>query len=140
MTLQNTDLGVVAGRGGRVGDLLAVTLSGLCLVHCLALPLVASLLPLAGASMQTGAQAEWVHWLFALIAAPLSAWTLTRPHPQGLPRLAIGLAGVGAGLLFAGAAGFPSHELETPITVTGGLLLASAHILNARRRVHRHPH
>ncbi len=136
MTLQNTDLGAVDGRGGRVGDLLAVTLSGLCLVHCLALPLVASLLPLAG----VWAQAEWVHWLFALIAAPLSAWTLTRPHPQGLPRLAIGLAGVGAGLLFAGAAGFPSHELETPITVAGGLLLASAHILNARRRVHRHPH
>lgn len=136
MTLQNTDLGVAAGRGGRVGDLLAVTLSGLCLVHCLALPLVASLLPLAGA----WAQAEWVHWLFALIAAPLSAWTLTRPHPLGLPRLAIGLAGVGAGLLFAGAAGFPSHALETPITVAGGLLLASAHILNARRRVHRHPH
>ena len=121
-------------RTGRVGDLLAISLSSLCLVHCLALPVLASLLPLAGA----WAQADWVHWVFAFVAAPLSAWTLTRPHPHGLPRGAIALATLGATLLFSGAAEFPTHDLETPITVTGGLLLATAHLINFRRRLHRH--
>lgn len=118
----------------RAGDALALSLSSLCLLHCLALPLVASLLPLAGA----WAEAAWVHWAFAFVAAPLSAYTLTRPHPRGLPVGALLLAAVGASLLFAGAAEFPRHELETPITVTGGLLLAAAHVLNWRRRTHGH--
>lgn len=111
-----------------LGDGMAIGLSGLCLIHCLALPLVASLLPLAGA----WAEAEWVHWLFAAVAAPVSLWTLARPVDRS-PMILI-VAGLGLALLFLGAAGWPSHEAETPLTVTGGLLLAAAHGLNWRRR------
>lgn len=106
----------------RTGDLVAIGLSGLCMAHCLALPLAAALLPMAGA----WAEAEWVHWAFALIAAPISAWSLTR-RPRAVPIL---LGGLGLGLLFAGAAEFPSHDAETLVTVTGSLLLALAHGLN----------
>lgn len=115
-------------RAASIGDGFALGLSSLCLAHCLALPLVASLLPLAGA----WAEAEWVHWLFAALAAPLSFWALlrtSRPSPALL-----GLAVLGLSLLVAGAAGFPSHEAETPVSVAGSLALASAHILNWRRR------
>lgn len=106
----------------RTGDLVAIGLSGLCMAHCLALPLAAALLPVAGA----WAEAEWVHWAFALTALPISAWSLTRR-----PRLApIALGTLGLGLLFAGAAEFPSHDTETMVTVTGSLLLAVAHGLN----------
>lgn len=123
-----------ATRQSRLADIAGLGLSSLCLVHCLALPLAASLLPLAGA----WAEAAWVHWAFAFVAVPLSAYAFTRPHPRGLSTGSILLATAGATLLFAGAAEFPSHALETPITVGGGLLLASAHLLNWRRRSHRH--
>lgn len=111
-----------------VGDGFAIGLSGLCLIHCLALPVAASLLPVAGA----WAEAEWVHWLFALVAIPVSLWTLARPADRSWPILAVALAGLA--LLVAGALEYPSHELETPVTVAGGLVLALAHVMNWRRR------
>ena len=112
----------------RLGDLAAIGLSGLCMAHCLALPLAAALLPVAG----SWAEAEWVHWAFALTAAPISLWTLTR-RPRVLP-LVLGVLGLG--LLFCGAAEFPSHDLETPVTVVGSLLLVAAHVANWLRRPH----
>lgn len=112
----------------RVGDFVAISLSGLCMAHCLALPLAAALLPITG----VWAEAEWVHWAFALTAAPISLWTLTR-RPRVAPLM---LAVAGLCLLFSGAAGFPSHALETPITVTGSLFLVAAHVANWRRRPH----
>ncbi len=112
----------------RTGDLVAIGLSGLCMIHCLALPLAAALLPMAGA----WAEAEWVHWAFALTAAPISLWSLTR-RPRRVP---IGLGLTGLGLLFAGAAEFPSHEAETVVTVAGSLVLVVAHVLNRAIKPH----
>ena len=63
----------------RAGDAMGVSLSGLCMIHCLALPLLVSLFPLAGA----WAEAPWVHWLFAILAGPLAAYVLTRPDAAG---------------------------------------------------------
>lgn len=115
-------------RAATFGDTVAIGLSGLCLAHCLALPIFASLLPIAGA----WAEAVWVHWLFVGIAAPVSLGTFLLPKKQA-PRL-IGLATLGLVLLVAGAAEFPTHESETMLSVMGGLLLAAAHLLNWRRR------
>lgn len=112
----------------------AIALSSLCLLHCLALPLLAAALPLMG----VWAEAEWVHIVFVAIAAPTTGFALWRAHrKQPLPAVAIVSATAGLLLLLAGAAGWPSHEAETPMTVTGSLLLASTHIWNAWRR-HRH--
>ena len=114
---------------GRIGDVAAISFSGLCLAHCLAFPLVAGLLPLAG----VGAEAPWVHWAFALTAAPISLWTLACRRAT-IPFI-LGLLGIA--LLFSGAAEFPSHETETAITVAGAVVLSVAHILNWRRRPHK---
>jgi hypothetical protein len=112
----------------------ALALSSLCLLHCLALPLLAAALPLFGA----WAQAEWVHLLFVAIALPLTGYALWRAdRHHRLPVMAWTAAGLGLGLLLAGALELPSHAWETPLTVTGSLLLAATHIWNARRR-HRH--
>lgn len=112
----------------------ALALSSLCLLHCLALPLLAAALPLFGA----WAQAEWVHLLFVAIALPLTGYALWRADRRHrLPVMAWTAAGLGLGLLLAGAVELPSHAWETPLTVTGSLLLAATHIWNARRR-HRH--
>lgn len=110
------------------GDSVAIGLSGLCLAHCLALPVLVSLLPVAGA----WAEAAWVHWSFVLVAAPVSLWTFLHPKQRAWPL--IGLAGAGLASLVAGAAEFPTHELETPLSVVGGVMLAGAHLLNWRRR------
>ncbi|PZT29611.1 hypothetical protein A7X93_14910 [Stenotrophomonas maltophilia] len=112
----------------------ALALSSLCLLHCLALPLLAATLPLFGA----WAQAEWVHLLFVAIALPLTGYALWRADRRHrLPVMAWTAAGLGLGLLLAGALELPSHAWETPLTVTGSLLLAATHVWNARRR-HRH--
>ena len=105
----------MTARAQTWGDFAAIGLSFLCMIHCLALPVAASLLPLFGAF----AEAPWVHWAFAATAAPIAAWTLTRPDAHGRRE-------------------WPSHELETPVTVSGGLMLAVAHLLNWRCRPHDH--
>lgn len=125
---------MAAHAPARTGDAVAIGLSGLCLAHCLVLPLAASVLPLLGA----WAEAEWVHWAFVGLAAPVSFWTLMRAaRTHGLGTTTLSLAILGLALLIAGAAGYPDHDQETAVTVTGGLTLAAAHLLNWRRQSHR---
>lgn len=117
------------------GDVAAIGLSVLCMVHCLALPLLAASLPFLGLF----ADAPWAHWAFAGITAPIAAWCLSRPFSDGNRNWALlSLGGSGALLLFMAAAEWPAHEWETPVTVVGGLMLATAHGLNWRRRSHDH--
>ena len=111
----------------------AITLSGLCLVHCLALPVAAGFLPL----LARWAEAEWVHLAFAALALPVTGLALWRTHRRApLPGALLAMAGGGLALLLAGAMGWPAHALETPLTVAGALLLAATHLCNLRR----HPH
>ncbi|KAF1712378.1 hypothetical protein CSC70_02320 [Pseudoxanthomonas kalamensis DSM 18571] len=114
-------------------DASAVVLSTLCLIHCLALPLLAALLPLFGA----WAHDEWVHVVFAGVALPLSGLALWRAHRQApLPAAMWLMATAGLGGLVLGAAGWPSHDWETPVTVGGSLLLVATHLWNWSRRPH----
>ena len=112
-------------------DASAVGLSALCLVHCLALPAMALLLPVLG----VWARAEWVHVAFVLMATPIAALTFfdfAAGRPRSWP-LAI-IAALGLGLMVAGALEVPGPTFERGLTVLGGALLASAHIANWRRR------
>lgn len=114
------------GAPGSLWDASAVGLSSLCLIHCLALPLVAAASP----ALAAWAGAEWAHGLLVAIAAPLSALALWR---RGQTPAVVLVAFAGVALLALGAFG-PWHEAETPITVAGSLILAGAHILNWRGR------
>lgn len=114
-------------------DASAIGLSALCLAHCLLLPVAAALLP----ALAAAGEAEWVHLLFVAFAVPLAAAALWRAHRlRPLPGPLLALAGAGIAGLLAGALGWPSEALETPLTVAGGVLLASAHVWNWRRRPH----
>jgi len=113
----------------RSGDAVAISLSGLCLIHCLALPVLAGSLPL----LAIWAEAEWMHMAFVVLAAPVSLWTLSRPPRESLPKTALILALTGCGLLISGVAAI-DDALETLLTVAGGLSLAAAHLINWRRR------
>jgi len=115
-------------------DMAAIGLSGLCIVHCLALPVAAASLPLLG----VWAEAEWLHGLFVVVAAPISLMALLRSARRGLPVAPLVLALLGLAGLSAGVLGWPTEAAETLITVIGSLLLAAAHILNWRRLRHAH--
>lgn len=113
-------------------DASAIALSTLCLIHCLALPLLAAALPLLG----VWAQEEWVHIAFVAVAIPLTSYALWRAHRRRhLPVALRAVAALGLAGLLAGALGWPRETWETPITVAGSLMLASAHVWNwARHR------
>lgn len=110
----------------RTLDGWAISLSGLCLAHCLLLPAAAAALPLLGAWTRS----ELVHLLFALVAAPLSGLALLGGERK--PVLLLALAGSGVMLLAAGVF-TPWPWAHTPVTVLGSLLLVAAHIWNWRR-------
>lgn len=110
-------------------DVSAIGLSGLCLVHCLALPVLAAFLPMFGA----WSHAEWVHLVFAAIAVPLTGLALWRAHRRrSLPVVLRLLAVTGLAGLVAGA--FGPEAMDTPVTVAGSLMLATAHVWNWSRR------
>ena len=101
-----------------------ICVSGLCILHCLALPFAASLLPMFGAV----AENEWVHKSLVIATPFLVASALLRSCP-GRDRViftAIALSGVA--ILFAAAFVHELHDFETPLTVIGALVLACAHV------------
>lgn len=103
-------------------DRAAIGFSAACLVHCLALPVIAVSFPFFG----IWSEAEWVHWLFVVLAiAASSAVMAISPSALRASFLAPAILGIVAlgGSLIAEPLGFD----ETPLTVLGGLLLSAAH-------------
>ncbi|UAB79398.1 MerC domain-containing protein [Erythrobacter sp. SCSIO 43205] len=104
-------------------DHAATALSGLCIFHCLALPVIASAAPFLAAM----ADAEWVHIFFASLATVISASVPFRDvGARGLSFVAP--AGLGIAFLVAGVFAPEFGADETLLTVVGGVLLAAAHI------------
>ena len=111
-------------------DRAALGASALCLVHCLALPLIIAALPALSHLLSLP---ELIHFwilLFAVPTAGLAFVTGRNRHGATYPLIvgAFGLVALAIGVAFA------STRLETPVTVTGSLLLAAAHIANWRLR------
>lgn len=117
-------------------DRTAVGASFLCLIHCAGLPLLLAALP---ALSQAVAIPERFHpWMLAF-AIPTSAIALVaalRRHGRG-ETLVLGSIGLA---LMTGALAFAETPTETAMTIAGSLCLASAHIVNLRRRHWPHRH
>lgn len=114
-------------RNTPLFDGVALGASALCLVHCLALPLLITALPALSTILDVP---ERFHRGLLLIAAPASliAVLLGRRHHHRLsPAL---LAIFGMSLLFWGAYGAATARNELLLSVAGGLVLAWAHIRN----------
>lgn len=109
-------------------DSVAASLSGLCLVHCLALPF---LLLWIGADQALFGGSGWVHLLLLGTALPVSGFTLVRGmrhHHMLRPAL---VAGAGFAFMVAGVLQ-QVESTETLLTVTGALLVGIAHFGNWR--------
>lgn len=110
---------------GRL-DRIAVGLSGLCLVHCLATAVLLGLLSAAGGMLGS----PIIHEVGLTLAMILGAVALGRgivEHGFVLPS-AIGALGLG---VMAGALTLPHDGSEAMFTVAGVLILALGHRLNA---------
>lgn len=116
----------------------AAALSNLCLLHCLALPLLAALLPILvpvlAPVMASGGDSlhgpAWLHWLLLGVALPVSGYALWRGMESHGGRLPLLLAGLGFPLMAAGALLHDNGLVEPTLTVAGGLLVAFAHWKN----------
>jgi hypothetical protein len=116
----------------------AMALSGLCLVHCLALPAIALAAPAA-------LGLERLHWefhaLFLIVAVglTLAAFLPGRMHGVEIARSRRAFALAAAGLSLMGLALIgPFHAHERVLTTAGVVLLAGAHALNWRLRAKAH--
>ena len=111
-------------------DTVAVVLSGICMLHCLALPVALTLLPI----VQVTLISETVfHLLMLVFIIPVSVIALAIGCRQHKDRATIVLGAAGLGiLLFTALFGHALFGLtgERLVTSFGGLVLASAHIRN----------
>jgi hypothetical protein len=115
-----------------IADRLGATASFLCAIHCAVLPFVIALLPLMGLEFLADHAFERG---FVLFAAALASTTLVTGHRKHARRLPLLLAAPGIVLLVLGVTVVDLHAQTTvhSIMVTcGGLLVASAHVINLR--------
>lgn len=116
----------------RQQDAVGIGLSGLCLIHCLGLPLLISLAPAV-----FWLENEITHITLACLALFI-ALGAARSWPEGLIGGGISLlAATGLGLLFFGGFAEMEESAEQIVTSIGAVALASAHIIAWQRG--RHP-
>jgi hypothetical protein len=116
-----------------LADFAGMTAAFLCLVHCLAMPLLLAAFPLLGLA----GDGEALHDALLLGAAAPALLALVPGYLRHREAAAVslGLAGLGMFLLAAFlAAPRWGESAETAITVLGSILLLSAHLRNRRCR------
>jgi len=111
-------------------DKLAIGLSLLCLVHCLALPVALLVAPALGAVV-LGTESP-VHWVLLGMALPLSGYALWHGYRHHGYRIPLLLGTVGLAIMLLAVTHVTAARLETPLTVIGVLALLTAHLLNLR--------
>ena len=113
----------------RIADTAGMLASGMCLVHCLAFPLLVALFPLLG----IGGDSDTFHVTMvgvAIVAALLSLAPGYRMH-----RLVLVAAAGATGLACLASAAFVvgpryGETAETCVTVLGAALISLAHLRN----------
>jgi uncharacterized membrane protein len=124
------DFSTQSGSSTRSGwlDVTSMGISGLCLAHCLALPLVFLAMPVLGQFSEN----HLTHQILILIAIPISIWALLASKGWKKP-LVLVLAFLGLSALALAAFVDALHDYETPISVLGAVSVALAHYLNRTR-------
>ena len=107
-------------------DRMAIGLSGLCLVHCLATSVVMAMLASAGGLLGSSA----IHETGLVVAMLLGAVALTKGAYDHGFMMPSAIGGLGLGVM-AGALSLPHDGSEILSTMVGVALLALGHRLNA---------
>jgi hypothetical protein len=120
----------------RRRDALGMLVSVLCMVHCLAAPLLVAAVPALGLGFLA---VDGVHVVFAVAVLLAAVAALIPGYRQHHRRsvLVLGAAGV---LLVSVGATLPEGLPETSVTVLGSALMIAAHVTNLRHvKLHVHP-
>ena len=113
-----------------LADKAGITLSLLCAVHCMALPLLIVLVPSIAV---LGLQDEAFHFWMVIAVIPTSAFALTMGCKKHKHFRLLAIGAVGLGLLIIAA--FFGHDLlgefwEKALTVAGASVIAFGHFYN----------
>jgi hypothetical protein len=115
-------------------DKVAIGLSLLCLVHCLALPLAVLLAPALEAAL-LGSESH-VHWALLGLAVPTSCYALWHGYRHHGRRAVPVMGFFGLAVMLLGVSHVTARSLEAPITVAGVVVLLVAHVVNLRYHAH----
>ncbi|MDX1404701.1 MAG: MerC domain-containing protein [Woeseiaceae bacterium] len=115
-------------------DRLAITLSGLCLLHCLLLPVAIVSLPIL---TQFGDAHFHLQMLVVVIPVSLLAYAFAYPRHRNKAIVAWGFAGI-AIMLVGGTIAHANFGAiaDTALTIAGAVILASSHYFNNRLAGH----
>ncbi len=106
-------------------DRTAITVSVLCLVHCLATSVILAMVATAGGVLG----AHWVHEVGLILAMMMGALALGRGIVEHGYMMPSSVGGLGLGVM-AGALTLPHDGTEALFTVVGVGILALGHRLN----------
>ena len=120
-----------ANNEGRL-DAIAVVLSGVCMGHCLVLPLMLTVFPILNVNLLSE---TLFHLLMLVVILPVSVIALTIGCLFHKDAMTLVLGTLGLSILTITA--FFGHQLfglngERILTSLGGLILACAHVQNYR--------
>ncbi len=111
-------------------DLAGFAASALCAIHCLAWPILLSL-PAFASSLGSGL--PWLEPALIALAVVLATWALGRGywqvHRSWRP---LAWAALGFGLIAVGR--WLGGNWEPPGTISGGMIVAWAHVVNWRKQ------
>ena len=109
-------------------DKVGATTSLLCAIHCAAMPLLVTLLPVVGLSFLAHENTEWALLLMSAFLGVLSLCWGFRMHRS---RRALAVLSVGLLLLFGGRV-LEEREIEwgVVVLVAGGIVGAASHFFN----------
>ena len=113
---------VTRQSAGRAWDMCAAALSSACILHCLALPLLATMLPVASQLFDN----HLMHLVLVLLALPVTLWVVRSEGLTGSGRVFTPLALTGLTLMLAAVTVLEAYEV--PLTLLGGSLLGGVHI------------
>ena len=121
-------------------DRVAIALSTICIVHCLAMPFVIAVLPVAAYAVGGDGHFHSLMLWFVVPTSVLGFGLGLRVHkrPDIVLMGAVAIAGLAAAALLGHSAWDPS--VEVLVNVVSSVLLAAAHWRNFRevRRLHHH--
>ena len=117
-------------RRRKYMDTAAVVLSGVCMLHCLALPIALTILPIVNVTLL---DESTFHLIMMAVILPISVIALTIGCRQHKDTLTLVLGSIGLVILTITA--IFGHDMfgltgERAVTSIGGLILAAAHIQN----------
>ncbi len=110
-------------------DFFAIGVATLCILHCLALPLLISAVSLSIPFVES----ELTHKVLVMIALPISLYAIFADAKHGGRIAFIVTATAGLALLLGAAFLEPMEAHEELLTTAGSILLVAAHLWRATR-------